>query len=91
MRNHYAVFAFILAILLFGGFTCCGEKAKVERCNVVDYGNGVYYFDGTETKFGSSLSAFISEHPDMELVSMVGDDTDGYGSTKGYFVVFRKK
>jgi hypothetical protein len=64
---------------------------KISTSAVVDYGNGVYYFNYTGTGFGNALSTFLSEHRELELLSMTGDGTGAYGSDDGYFVVFRTK
>jgi len=55
--------------------------------NIVDYGNGVYYFEATEAVFGNALSKFISEHPKLQVITMAPNDTGGHGFTLGYFVV----
>ncbi len=56
-------------------------------CTVVDYRNGVYYFDCVEDVFGNALSRFIHEHPELRVVTMSGNGTDIHGYDTGYFVV----
>jgi hypothetical protein len=55
---------------------------------VVDYGNGVYYFDYTRASFGNALSKFLSEH-NCRVEAVAGDGTALYGVDEGYFVVCR--
>ncbi|AKM81994.1 TPA: hypothetical protein DD449_02935 [Candidatus Berkelbacteria bacterium] len=74
-----------------GGDPRTGSKSSNNSGSVIDYENGVYYFDSIEANFANSLSGFIKDHPDLELVSMAGDDMGIHGASKGYFVVFRKK
>lgn len=63
---------------------------KPVMTGVIDYGNGVYYFPYTEAKFGNSLSQFLLQQTDLELVAMAGDGNGSHGSDLGYFAVFRK-
>lgn len=61
---------------------------------IVDYGNGVYYFpfDGVRRKdtVGETLSAFITKHPELQLVTMSSLNSSALG-TIGYLVVFEDK
>jgi len=58
---------------------------------ITDYGNGVYYFAVRRAEFVVALSAFIGQHPELELLAMTGNGNGSYGRDKGYFVVFKKK
>lgn len=58
---------------------------------IVNYGNRVFYFHYTESKFGNKLSKMLQENPSWEVCSMVGNGAAGYGSNSGFFVVFREK
>jgi len=62
-----------------------------DATNVVNYGNGVYYFNYTRANFANTLSSFIAYHSELELVAITGNGTAGYGKDAGYFVVFRPK
>ena len=68
-----------------------GKVASGSVKDVVDYKNGVYYFDYTEAEFANALSKFIADHPELEFVGVTGNGTGGHGYDRGYFVVFRKK
>ena len=57
---------------------------------VVDCGNGVYYFNSTETAFGNALSGFLAAHPELEVTAMAPDVHDR-GYTWGYFVTLRRR
>jgi len=91
----------LLLVMLLGSLFVfgCGSAANKDNVTVasatpsriVDYGNGVYYFPNAEADFSNTLSYFIEKHPELELVSMAGDDTATSGFTCGYFVVFRGK
>ncbi len=59
--------------------------------NIIDYGNYVYYFNYAGADFGNAVSDFREKHPELELITSTSDNTDGYGSTVGYFVFFKKK
>lgn len=50
--------------------------------------NGVFYFP--YSYFRKTLSKFIAEHHELELVTMSAYDSGSYG-TLGYFVVFKEK
>jgi hypothetical protein len=58
---------------------------------VIEYGNGVYYFDCTSSKFGKTLSNFISSHPELEVSALSGEGVSGYGEDRGYWVITRPK
>lgn len=69
-----------------------GNPAHVSRADgtaVVEYGNGVYYFDKNQVEFGNALAAFLGSH-DCNVQAIASDDTSGYGYTSGYFVVCRR-
>lgn len=98
MKKIY-FFAVVMTLFIVQSCSLAGNKENVKpidnieavQASVIDYGNGVFYFDKTESAFGNTLSSFIKTHPDLELVSIAGDATSGaYGSEKGYFVVFKK-
>ena len=59
---------------------------------IKDYGNGVYYFDYTDSNFGEELSLFIGQHPKLRMVSFASNDDGSIafpsGGTDGYFVKF---
>lgn len=91
---------FVVTITLCAVFTIAGcdnagnsNNVKIGQTtgNVVDYGNGVFYFKSTEDVFANNLSAFIAGHPDLLLVSIAGNGTGVHGADNGYFVIFRKK
>ncbi|MFC1622568.1 hypothetical protein ACFL1Y_01050 [Patescibacteria group bacterium] len=63
----------------------------VNTSMIVDYGNGVYYFNLISADFANAISQFIGEHPELELIALTGDVTGGSGYAVGYFVVFRRK
>lgn len=69
--------------------------AQEVKGNIVNYGNGVYYFPYTGALYGSVLSWFIGQHPDLELSSAVIVSYDDSNSLSvkhtGYFVTFRTK
>ena len=64
---------------------------EVSNVWVMDYSNGVYYFDSEGKTFVSALATFIGQHPELEFVAMTGDGNGIYGCDRGYFVVFKKK
>ncbi|TSC83276.1 MAG: Uncharacterized protein G01um101419_106 [Parcubacteria group bacterium Gr01-1014_19] len=67
------------------------KDVPLSEIRVVDYRNGVYYFDSTEANFANALSKFISEHPELEFISAVADGTGDEGKDIGYFVVFKNQ
>ncbi len=80
--------------------SCTNTKSAYEKENVIptteqsnkkiiNYNNGVYYFNSTRAEFANTLSFFLKENQDLELVSMTSDDYSG--GTLGYFVVFKKR
>lgn len=81
-------------VLLAAGCSTASDSTKVNHTKIVapiDYGNGVYYFSTGGAQFGNSLSDFIENHPELEIVAITGDGNGGYGSDMGYFVVFSKQ
>jgi len=64
--------------------------------NIVDYGQGVFYFPYVKAEFGNNLSAFLKNHPNLEVASIAPDSIhvngfDGdWSATVGYFVTFRE-
>ncbi|OGL97115.1 hypothetical protein A2318_00720 [Candidatus Uhrbacteria bacterium RIFOXYB2_FULL_45_11] len=90
--KYFRVCAIVAALLL----SACGRAnvqdnvGKAAACSVLDYQNGVYYFDCTEANFGNALSQFIASHPNLSLVTLTGNGTGGhYGTVDGYFAVFQ--
>ena len=87
----------VVLIAVVCGFTACDSSASVENVRpgaqgqVLDYGNGVYYFPYVGPDFGNALSTFIGQHPGWELQAMTGNGIGFYGANQGYFVCFRKK
>lgn len=65
--------------------------ATASTAGIIDYGNGVYYFPYKLDGFGNSLSRFIKDHPEYELIALSGSGQGDYGRDDGYFVVFRVK
>lgn len=97
MKKIYC-FALVMTLFIVQSCSSAGNKENVKpidnieavQVSVVDYGNGVFYFDKTKSFFGNTLSSFIKTHPELELVSIAGDGTRGaYGAEAGYFVVFK--
>jgi len=66
------------------------DNIEAVQASIIDYDNGVFYFDKTRSSFGNTLSSFIKTHPNLELISMAGDGTGAYGTERGYFVIFKK-
>ena len=86
---------FLLVASLFALAACndAGDPSNVGKptaCAILDYQNGVYYFNCTEAHFGNALSQFIGSHKDLELVTVSSDDTQSRGQNCGYFVIFRE-
>lgn len=91
----------ILVLFLFLSFIIisCNKATDPENVRtqnnqqsaIVDYGNGVYYFDSVEADFANALSTFISQHPELQLQAMCGNGRSPNGRDLGYFVVFHKK
>lgn len=61
---------------------------SLDLSTVQIYGNNVYYFN--EKDFGSAIATFISLHPELELTSITGTDSETLGTT-GFYVTFRNK
>jgi len=58
---------------------------------IINYRNGVYYFDYNLEDFAKSLSQFIEEHPELRFVSFTGIGANNHDYDKGYFVVFENR
>ncbi|HNY35733.1 MAG TPA: hypothetical protein PLD14_02960 [Candidatus Pacearchaeota archaeon] len=86
-------------MLVIISITVCVQAAESSNGEVVEVGNGVFVIH-SYVSFGSSfddelyvaqsISTIITEHPDMEYVSLV-PHTAGYGQTFGYIAIFRPK
>ena len=66
-------------------------KSAVTTEGITSYGNGVFYFSFVNDSFGNSLSAFIKEHPELELTTIAPNDSLSRGYPAGHFVVFKPK
>lgn len=77
-----AIFVLIIVAML------CGSVSAVQ---ISDLGNGVYFFNYYPEMFGHDLSKFLTEHPQLRVVSIAGYDGGLYGHTSGYYVVFENK
>ncbi len=88
-----AVFAIVMLVSV-GCSNTSADLGNVGTTNIVVptyYGNEVYYFPAIQERFGNSLVAFLARNQELEVVTIAVDDTGGYGSTVGYFVVFKKR
>lgn len=97
MRSTFVsifIFLSLMGLLFWFAHSPAANPSAVRAATdikVVEYGNGVYYFDALGPSFGNQLSEFLRDHPDLELVSMVSDGTGVYGANRGCFVVLRPK
>ncbi|EKE16270.1 MAG: hypothetical protein ACD_11C00022G0002 [uncultured bacterium] len=83
---------FACTMILLFGMLCFGQMTSADTIEPIEYGDGVYFFNGAGERFGKALATFIKSHPELELVSMASmSDGKLYSNTDGYFVVFRKK
>jgi hypothetical protein len=95
------VLSILLAVCLVG---CLNLVGCVNQANnpknvapvaieqgIINYGNGVYYFDYVGAEFGNALATFIRQHPDYQVITVTMDGSYGYGKTAGYFVVVKEK
>ena len=109
MKNFVKFVLGLMVCLLVG----CGTDPMEPMKNVptgsklvkeiVDFGNGVYYFPYIRAEYGRTLSHFIATHPELRYVDAAPDGTGDaggtydsalsyeYGRTVGYFVVFEKR
>lgn len=68
-----------------------------ERVYPKSLGAGVYYFPLVGDEFRNALKMFITDHPELELISMADDVEkqggfdNAHGITTGHTVVFREK
>lgn len=95
MKTTLMFFLLLIGVFLFVGCAATGAAnvANVtgkQHGNVIDYGNGVYYFDCISSDFANTLSAFRKDHPTWAITAIAGNDTGGYGYTLGYFIVVNK-
>jgi hypothetical protein len=66
-------------------------KSQIITPSVIDYGNGVLFFNYAEGDFGNALSAYLKEHPEKEVTAIVGGKIGAHGYIMGYFVTVRDK
>jgi hypothetical protein len=57
--------------------------------SAIDYKNGVYYLPANKATFGNSFSKFVAENPNLTVYCIAGDDTTGYGQSRGYWLYTR--
>jgi hypothetical protein len=55
----------------------------------IDYKHGVYYLPANKATFGNSFSNFVAENPNLTVYCIAGDDTTGYGQSRGYWLYTR--
>jgi hypothetical protein len=58
-----------------------------EEANVVNKGNGVYYFNCCCLEFDKEITNFAKDH---EIVTIAPNDVSGYGSALGYWVIVKQ-
>lgn len=102
MKKFFLIAIIIIAIIFSAGCVGEGPVGDPKSVNpgpfvpIIDYGNGVYYFDGTGSDYLNTLSYFIGSHPDLRLVSEASDNRGHGGAfdrsqTQGYIVVFEAR
>lgn len=76
---------------LSGARLTAEEKANQVGEGIVNYGDGMYYFNHSND-FGDVFAQFKREHPELEFVGMSAYDKCGSygGATCGYYVYFRE-
>lgn len=87
LKRHLAIFSVLAtaSCLLFWG--CDKEYIPSVNPEYVDYGQGVLFFPYTRESFGRALAEFLKRNDSYRVVSLAPDDTDAYGTTRGYFVI----
>jgi len=72
--------------------TFSGNVGNTAIVPAIDYKHGVYYIPANKATFGNSLSMFIAENPELEVVAIAPDDTQtAHGVTQGYWLYARHK
>lgn len=90
------VFFVVLSVLLLAG--CPPEvntpgqvfPTSATRVKMVDYQNGVYYFNTETQSLSNELSEFLSAHQDLEVSAMAPNPAT-LGGAYGFYVTFRPK
>jgi len=96
--KHFKFLTAVMALILFT-LTACGDHAQADGgpqvsrkiTQPVDYGNNIYYFPVVDTKFGMSLSDYLKNHPNLEVITMSENSCSSGGEPVGYFVIFHSK
>ena len=96
MLKAIHVLAVLLAVVCLAG--CPPEvngpgqvfPASATQVKVVDYQNGVYYFNTETQSFSNELSQFLSAHQDLEVSAMAPNPAT-LGGAYGFYVTFRTK
>ncbi len=92
MHKLIACTLVFLAVLGCAGTAGAGDPSTARSnhsSRLVEYGNGLYYFNETSADFGKALSGFLKNHQCAQNFSMAPDGTGFDGFTVGYFVVCR--
>ena len=58
------------ALVAFLSLTCFVQAAEMETCNVEVWDDEIMYFDCTKGDLGKTLSQFLREHPNLDIVSV---------------------
>lgn len=104
MRKNLALLFFCFLFIFAIG---CGSKDAKRQNNpknvafdngeqkseILNYGNGVYYFPYIQDDFANALSAFRGQYPELELITItpIYDPNTVTTVLKGYLVCFKKQ
>src|SRR3989338_8446659 len=100
LGRYPIIFLTVIALLLLFSATACGDDTTSPLNNdnksdmtiyPQDFGNNIYYFNAHSSTFGTSLSEFLDENPNLEVTSVASRNLGSYGVTSGYWVIFREK
>lgn len=88
--KRLGIFSILALVLCYSGLMfwgCSKEYIASVNPEYVDYGQGVLFFPYTRESFGRALAEFLKRNDSYRVVSFAPDDTDAYGTTRGYFVI----
>ena len=70
------------------------QPIAVVTRQIIDYGNGVYWFPYMGTEYATKLSEFRKTNPHLELIGATGETGSSLAGrvfTVGFYVYFREK
>ncbi|MCC6639185.1 hypothetical protein IT409_01355 [Candidatus Falkowbacteria bacterium] len=87
------LFLILITLTMLTACSCSSDirplnSTTINDCKIEEFSGYAYRFRCKSDEFIVSLYAFLSDHPELEMISVVDDDRAAYGDTVISFIVF---